>query len=89
MLRGDSVNIREEGVGVGVDFSDFQAVAPICQDERASLLYLGPDIANSHRAVKCAGPHIQTTQFTSNNGRIIIFQEIMLFSFSISELFSL
>jgi hypothetical protein len=78
--------LTSEGVRVGVDFSDFQAVTPICQEERASLLCLGADSANSHWTVKCADPQVQLprTQFTllwifrSNKGGIIIVQHIML-----------
>jgi hypothetical protein len=88
--------LTSERVGVGVDFSDFQAVTPICQDERASLLWLWPDITSSHWAVKCAAdPQVRITHFSlrrifgPNNERIIIFQKTVCFSFFVLILSSL
>lgn len=80
--------LTSEGMGVGVDFSDFQAVTPICQDEQASLLLLWPDITNNHWAVKFADPQVRITHFSlrlifrPNNKRITIFQETVRLPFS-------
>jgi len=87
--------LTSEGVGVGVDFSDFQAVTPICQDEQASLLWLWPDITSNHWAVKCADRQVRITHFSlrlifsPNNERITIFQERVCLSFSSFVLCSL
>lgn len=87
MLRGGIV-LTLEGVGVGVDFSDFQAVTPICQDEQASLLWLWPDIKSSHWVVKCADPQVRITHFSlrlipsPKNERITVFQDTVCLSFS-------
>jgi hypothetical protein len=90
MLRGDSVNIREGGCWGWL--LRFPGCHPHLSRRAGVSLCLRPDAANNHWTVIYADPQVQSNQFSlplicrSNNGRITIFQEIMLLSILISEL---